>query len=325
MKKGCFIILISSLLIFFGCGNNNRSNNNTLPDKPEGDASGMIKISGSSTMYTMINKLTEEFTKAFPKVKFQVSCSNSGDGIKKLELGTIDIAMISRNQTSEEKAKGYFFVPVAKDAVLPIISFDNYFLQEIVLHGITKQSLTDIFVTGKIKTWGQLLKTNNPSPIKLYTRADTSGTAETWANFLGKNQKDLKGALVNDEKKMLESVAKDPQAIGYCSLSSAYDLKTGYRANGIYILPIDLNANKQLDDKEAFFDKHSMMVNAINSGLIPTPPARDLYLVCKSKPKDKKILEFLNWVLTIGQNFIEPSGNVFLQRENAELIISTLK
>jgi phosphate transport system substrate-binding protein len=326
MNKGFLFILLSTYLLISSCGNNNQSGKASIPnDQANEEVSGIIKISGSSTMYQMVNKLAEEYSKVNPKIKIQVNSGNTGEGIKNLGLGNIDIAMVSRNQTIDEKSKGYFFVPIAKDAVLPIISFDNYFLQEIVIHGITKQNLIDVFITGKIKTWGQLLKINNPSPIKLYTRADTSGTAETWAYFLGKSHKDLCGTLVNDERKMLENVAKDPQAIGYCSLSGAYDLKTGFRSNGIYILPIDLNSNKQLDDKEAFYDKHSQIVKAINSGSMPTPPSRDLYLVCKSKPKEKHILAFLNWVLTIGQNYIEPSGNVFLQKENAKLVQETLK
>jgi phosphate transport system substrate-binding protein len=325
MNKIFIAACISVAFFILGCGNNNQENKNGKEDVKNEDLSGIIKISGSATMYPIINKFSEEFAKAFPKLSVHVNSTSSGDGIKSLEAGAIDIAMVSRGQTSEEKTKGYFFIPVAKDAVVPIISFDNYFLQDLVLHGITKQNLVDVFITGKTKTWGQLLKTNNPSPIKLYTRADISGTAETWANFLGAVQKDLKGESVNDEKKMIENIAKDPQSIGFCSMSSAYDLKTGFRAKGIYILPIDLNSNKQLDDKEAFFDKHSMLVKAINSGAIPTPPARDLYLVCKTKPKDAKILEFLKWALTFGQNYIEPTGNVYIQKENAELILNTLK
>ncbi len=325
MNKALITVCFFVSLLMFGCGNNNSDNSKIKDDVKNDNISGIIKISGSSAIYSIISKFSQEFTKAFPKINIQANITSSGEAMKMLENGSIDLAMVSRTQTADEKAKGYFFIPIAKDAVLPIISFDNYFLQNLVMHGVTKQNLADIFITGKIKTWGQLLKNNNPSPIKIYTRKEISGTAETWANFLGSVQKDLKGELVADDKDMVERIAKDPQGIGYCSMSYAYDLNTGFRANGIYILPLDLNANKQLDDKEAFFDKHSMLVKAINSGAIPTPPARDLYLVCKTKPKDAKILEFLKWALTFGQNYIEPTGNVFIQKENAELILNTLK
>jgi len=324
MKKIKLNFLFVFIVFFIGCGQSNERNNqvNGIPSVGE-DISGVIKISGSSSMYNMVLKLSDEFMKIAPKVKILVQNNNSGKGMNDVMTGSADIAMVSRCQADNEKK--CFFIPIAKDAVLPIISFDNYFLQEIVLHGITKSQLTDIFITGKIKTWGQLLKNNNPSPIKIYTRGDTSGTAETWANFLGKSQKDIKGTSVKDEQQMLDNISKDPLAIGYCSLSNAYNLNTGYHKKEIYILPIDFNSNKQLDDNEAFYDKHSQIIKAINSGFLPAPPARDLYFVCKAKPSDKKILAFIRWVITTGQNYIEPSGNVYIQKENARLTLESLK
>ena len=74
--------------------------------------------------------------------------------------------MISCKLGANEEKKGFWAVPVAKDAVLPVVSFDNNKLQKIVLSGVSKDKLAAAF-TGKIKTWGQLLQLKSNDPIEV--------------------------------------------------------------------------------------------------------------------------------------------------------------
>ena len=40
----------------------------------------------------------------------------------------------------------------------------------------------------------------------------------------------------------------------------------------------------------------------------PSPPARELYFVAKSKPENMIVQEFLKWIITDGQAYVKEGG-----------------
>ena len=77
----------------------------------------------------------------------------------------VDLAMFSKSVSPEEKAKGAWWVAVAKDAVLPTINSSNPVLRVLKKKGMKKQQFYDIFITGKVKSWGILTGTSYASDI----------------------------------------------------------------------------------------------------------------------------------------------------------------
>ena len=117
--------------------------------------------------------------------------------------------------------------------------------------GIKKQSLLDLWIKGTVITWGQLAGISSRNKIRVYTRSDSCGAAETWAQYLGgKNQEDLKGVGVYGDPGLAEAVRKDVYRIGYNNLNYAYDFKTGLPLNGLFVIPIDVNENGRIDPGE---------------------------------------------------------------------------
>ena len=57
-----------------------------------------------------------------------------------------------------------------------------------------------------------------------------------------------------------------------------------------------------------------MFLKAVNDGNYPSPPARNLYFLTKGKTQRKEILDFFNWVLTDGQQFVNVAGYVPLSK-----------
>jgi len=113
--------------------------------------------------------------------------------------------------------------------------------------------------------------------------------------------------------------------IGYCSTSVIYNAVTKERKGNIFVVPVDLNANGQADDYELVFDKLDNLKTAISSGKYPSPPARKLYLVTKSKPKDEALKTFLSWVLGIGQNYFDQTALINIDRKTADKFVNELK
>ena len=83
---------------------------------------------------------------------------------------------------------------VVKDAVFPAINAKNPVLNDLLSKGVTHDQFVDIFITGKIKTWGELVgRPEITDEIHVYTRSDSAGAADTWAKFLGKDAGRLAG------------------------------------------------------------------------------------------------------------------------------------
>jgi len=281
---------------------------------------GTIRISGAFALYPLAVRWSEEYCKVHPQVRFDITAGGAGKGITDTLSGLVDIGMVSRDPHPEEVQKGAVFVPVAKDAVVATINERNPVRPLLLSKGVTRQVLRDIWVTQRIKTWGEVVGTKEPSPVHAYTRADAAGAAETWAKFLigeeGK-QEDLKGIGVSGDPGIADAVARDPLAIGYNNIAFAYDPRTGKPVKGLLVLPLDLNGNGKLDRDENFYASRNRLLQAIAEGRYPSPPARTLYFVTKGKPRGI-VAQFLSWVLTDGQKIASSAGFIPLS-ENAAL------
>jgi phosphate transport system substrate-binding protein len=237
----------------------------------------------------------------------------------------VDIAMVSREVSDEEAKKGAIGFPTAKDAVVPTINEKNPFYAQLVKHGITQQAATDIWINGTIKTWGQLLGTQDQTKIAVFTRSDACGAAETFAKWLGKHQEDLLGEGVNGDPGVATAVSKNPLSIGLNNIGYAYDNNTLKPLPGIRVLPVDGNNNGKIDPDEDFYASKDQITKAIAEGRYPSPPARDLYLVTKGLPTSPVVIAFLKYVLTDGQKLNAPVGYIEIPQEKLDKALAKLK
>jgi phosphate transport system substrate-binding protein len=293
------------------------------PAKP--GLTGNITISGAFALYPMGVKWAEEFKKLNPGVKIDISAGGAGKGITDVLSGVADIGMVSRDINPEETKKGAFPIAVTKDAVVPTISAGNPNLTSLLKTGMKKQGFIDLWVTGKAKTWGQVAAVKSGAPIHVYTRSDASGAGETWAKYLGKKQEDLLGVGVFGDPGLATAVKKDPVGIGYNNIAYVYDSKTKQATNGVKVIPIDVNNNGTIDPNENFYDTTDQIVKAIATGKYPSPPARDLYFVMKGKPSNQVVVEFIKYVLSDGQKFVNEAGYINLTSEKLQAELNKLK
>ncbi|MBI5959883.1 MAG: substrate-binding domain-containing protein [Chloroflexi bacterium] len=274
-----------------------------------------ITISGAFALYPLVVQWTEEYQKLHSDVRFDVSAGGAGKGMSDVLAGAVDVAMVSREVREEEAGKGALPFAVAKDAVVGTISADNPALEQILATGITPEMGAKIWLTGEVKTWGELLGTDDTSEIHVYTRADAAGAAEVWAIYMGgKAQEDLKGTAVQGDPGLAEAVRSDALGIGYNNIGFAYDLSSGQPVDGLRVIPIDLNGDGEISDDENFYADKDSITAAIVAGLYPSPPARALFLVTKGQPNEA-VSDFLRWTLTDGQQYISAAGYVQLPEE----------
>lgn len=296
------------------------------------ELAGTIAISGAWALYPMAVKWAEEFQKIHPKVKIDIAAGGAGKGMADALAGVVDIGMVSRDIHPAEVQKGAFWISVVKDAVVPTINEHNPFLREILAKGVKKETLAAIWISGKISRWSEVVGISGLSrqqegqdAIHVYTRSDACGAAETWAQYLGKNQEDLLGIGVYGDPGLVEAVSKDRLGIGFNNINYVYQAKTKEQVSGIHVLPIDLNGNGRLDEDENFYQDRQAITRGIATGKYPSPPARELHFVSQGKPKKPIVVAFLRWILTDGQRYVPEAGYINLSEEKLQQELQKLE
>jgi phosphate transport system substrate-binding protein len=275
---------------------------------------GKLTISGAFALYPLTVKWSEEFHKLHPRVTLNISAGGAGKGMADALSKMADLGMYSKEVSPEEKAKGAWWIAVAKDAVLPVMNADCPFTERLKTTGISREKFFDIFISEKIKTWGQLLGTDSREELEVFTRSDACGAADMWAKFLNnKKQEDLQGVGVNGDPGVADAVRKNIYGIGFNNLNFVFDMQTRKPYRGLSVIPVDLNGNGKIDKEEDFYHSLDEVMNAINTGLYPSPPARALYFVSAGKPVNKVVTAFLQWILTDGQKYVGEAGYVILK------------
>ena len=289
-----------------------------VPAATEKPLSGTISVSGAFALYPMMTVWADEFHKLHPDVQFDVQGGGAGKGMTDTIAKAVDIGMISRKIKDEEIAQGIFWVSVTKDAVFPLISADNPVAKDIIAKGITQETFNKIFITGEIKTWGEVVgKPEITDEIHVYTRSDSAGAADIWAQFAGgKVQADIitTAIAVNGEPALVDTVIKDPLGIGYSNLNSVFDVSSGKLVAGGILPPIDANKNGLVDGADEYYQAKAEAVAAVSSGKYPSPPSRFENLATLGKPDGLK-LAFIKWILTDGQQYLDAAGYVPLTPE----------
>lgn len=275
---------------------------------------GKITLSGAFALYPLAVKWAEEFQKLHPQVTVNVSAGGAGKGMTDALTKMVDLGMYSKSVSPEERAKGAWWIAVAKDAVLPTVNANNPVLAELKKKGLTRQKFYDIFIGGAMKTWGQAVGNNCTVELQAFTRSDACGAADMWAKYMnGKKQEDLLGLGVNGDPGVADAVRRTPEGVGYNNLGFIYEMSTRKIYAGLDVIPIDLNGNGLIDPDENFYGSMDQVMKAINEGKYPSPPARDLYFVSGGKPGTELTRIFLKWILSDGQKYVNEAGYVTLK------------
>ena len=111
--------------------------------------SGTLTISGSSSVYPVMEVLVENYASLNPNVKVTLQQSDSTTGLNDAASGTSDIGMASRELKSSEVEKGLTGLSIALDGIAVIVNNDNS------VDGLTTETIKNIY-TGLVTSWDNL-------------------------------------------------------------------------------------------------------------------------------------------------------------------------
>jgi phosphate transport system substrate-binding protein len=325
INQFCFIVVVTAFLALSVLSSCNQSANNAA-DAGGDTLKGKITLSGAFALYPLAVKWAEEFQKLHPRVIVNVSAGGAGKGMTDALSKMVDLGMYSKSVSPEEQAKGAWWIAVAKDAVLPTINAHNPVLADLKKKGLTRQKFFEIFISSTVTTWGQAVGNSSKVEIQVFTRSDACGAADMWAKYMnGKKQEDLQGLGVNGDPGVADAVRRSQEGIGFNNLGFIYEMQTRKIYAGLDVIPIDLNENGVIDPDENFYGSMDQVMQAINDGKYPSPPARDLYFVSGGKPGNKLVQAFLRWILTDGQKYVNEAGYVTVKPEQISTELKKLQ
>jgi len=295
-------------------------------ESPRGAGSpDSITISGAWALYPLVATWAKEYQKKNHAVVIDLSAGGTGKGMSDVLSGAADLAMVSRDITRAETARGAWFIRVAKDAVVPMMSAANPLREGLLRRGITRKEFAMIWISGTLTSWDALVTSERKYPLHVYTRSDACGASETWAKYVGGTQEDLKGIVVYGDPGLADAVRKDFLGIGYNNVNYAYDMKTKKPICGLLPVPVDLNGSGNIEPDENFYNDRDALVKAIADSTYPSPPSRTLFVAARGMPQKKPVRDFLLWILGDGQRYVSESGYIRIPVESikkqAELLI----
>jgi phosphate transport system substrate-binding protein len=294
MKKLIGSLLLVSLVVIGGLLLIGRPELQEQVGRPEvHKLEGTVTLSGAWAIYPTAVAWSEAFEKKHPRVKINVSAGGTGKGAAEAIAGLVDIGMVSRDPHPAEVERGVVPIHISHDAVYPVMSAKNPFLNDLLRTGVKRQTWIALYVTGEITTWNEVVGREVNKPIRVYTRSDASGAAVAWAAYLGKNQEDLKGIGVFGDPGILEAVRRDPLGIAYSNFAYVFTLE-GPILKGLKVIPTDANENGIADPDEIINDRKTA-IKAIKADKYPL--RRRNYFFVRGKPTGL-VKEFIRFALS---------------------------
>ncbi len=228
MKKFFTLALTAAmaLSLLTACGSkNDTSDTGSDSGTPmEAVLSGTVSTDGSTSMEKVINSLGEAFMLEHDGVKFTYNPTGSGSGIQAVADGRCDIGLSSRALKDEEKSAGLTETILALDGIAVVVNPEN------PVSDLDVETIAKIY-TGEITNWKDV--GGNDAEIVLIGREAGSGTRDGFESITGTADACKYRQELTSTGDVINTVSKNPDAIGYASLSAVGDTVKALTVGGV--------------------------------------------------------------------------------------------
>ncbi|MBQ8540428.1 MAG: phosphate ABC transporter substrate-binding protein [Clostridia bacterium] len=220
MKKlTCIVAVVLAIACLAGC---------------TGNSEATVTTDGSTSMEKVIGYLSEAYMEENENVKVTYNPTGSGSGIQAVLEGRCDIGLSSRNLKSEE-AENLNGTVVAIDGIAVIVNPEN------VVSDLTIEQIGAIY-KGEITNWSEVGGAD--APIVLIGREAASGTRDGFESITDTEDMCKYNQELTSTGDVVQSVASNPNAIGYASLASVKDTVKAISVEGVKISTETIQSGK---------------------------------------------------------------------------------
>ncbi len=139
-------------------------------------AGTQVRIDGATSMVTINKNLKTAFEKTFLGSRVITQSSGSGQGLKALQAGKIDLAEVSRSLTPQERATGLASSTISVDPIAIVVGINS-----LAPNNLTAEQVTGIF-NGSIADWAKV--GGKAGKIRIINRPATSGTCQVFQDLV---------------------------------------------------------------------------------------------------------------------------------------------
>ena len=228
MKKLFALALtaVMALSLLTACGSKDNASDDNKGEEGGTTAalSGTVSTDGSTSMEKVINSLGESFMAANKDVKFTYNPTGSGSGIQAVTEGRCDIGLSSRALKDDEKASGLVETVLAYDGIAIVVSPEN------PVSDLDVDTIAKIY-TGEITNWKDV--GGDDAEIVLIGREAGSGTRDGFESITGTKDACAYRQELTSTGDVINTVSKNPNAIGYASLSAVGESVKALTVGGV--------------------------------------------------------------------------------------------
>jgi phosphate transport system substrate-binding protein len=216
------------------------------------EISSGLRVEGTKSLLMIFDAYEQDFINQNPRLEFEVKGEDSGIAIDNLIDGEISLAAVSRIPSLDErKAAAARNKPladhrIALDSVVFFVHPSN------PIETLTTDELKEIYSKDPI-TWNAVtVQTSNPGKISRFSLSKQSGTFNFFKDRVMFGEEVTENVIhIYRPDQLLEMVAANKDAIGFCSLSVFMNKEIANRAN-VKIIRIgsifDDNGTKPVDN-----------------------------------------------------------------------------
>ncbi len=284
----------------------------------------LINGAGATFPYPLYSKWFDQYAKVDPSVRFNYQSIGSGGGQKQILAQTVDFGASDGPMSDDNLAKApgkILHIPTVAGAV--VITFNLPGQPRLKLDG---PAIADIFL-GKITKWNdKRLASLNPGvtlpdmDLVVVHRSDGSGTSYIFTDYLSTVSKEWEtsvgrntsvkwpaGLGAKGNEGVAGQVKQMPGTIGYVELAYAHQNKLAFadlkNAAGNFVAASMESVTEALAGAKVPEDFRFSMVNAPGEKAYPIAGATWLlvYEQQKDPAKGQKVVEFLKWSMTSGE------------------------
>lgn len=214
MKKIITIVTTFLLIVgtFAGCGTNGPSNGKG-EEGGQTNHSQTVAMDGSTSMEKVIGYLSEAYMEEHGDIKVTYNPTGSSSGIQAVAEGRCDIGLASRDLKEDEMVDLQGTV-VAIDGIGIIVNPEN------PVTDLTIEQIGMIY-SGKISNWKDV--GGSDAPIVCIGREAASGTRDGFEEVTGTKDQCKYSQELTSTGDVVQTVAGNPNSIGYASVASAND------------------------------------------------------------------------------------------------------
>ena len=271
---------------------------------------GVITIKVNKASKTLVEKWIEAYKTVNPTVEIAVVSGKNVDA---------DLTLVSSHQT------GVNVTYVGRYALLPVTSAKNPLLDDIQRKEWKSKDIKRLFFTAEDldEEYEEEMESKHnklKDKLTVYSGSGKASLSGIFASHFGRTTDDLRGnRIAGDDLYLLSAIEEDRASVTFNALSNLYDLSSRTLHSDLVLLPLGVKKTQSEVLRSGNLDETLLLIESEDIDLIPVEDIGFTYSAF-----DRDIDQFLQWIVSTGQQYNHEAGFLRLTDKEVESQLSIL-